>query len=314
MPVPLLDNRQLGTDTARQNLLTNGGFFVAQRGTGPFTANAQWPADRWQITLTGTSTMSVSQTGVNAGPGATTVSGVLGSFTFGSGGTSFCAQALKVGDFGGHTLRGRSFAASVRVFANAANAVRLRLYMDGTGGVIAWSPYHTGDNTWQTLTVVSGSVVPNDATQISLAVQLDASVSQWGMANAMLVPGTVPADYMGLHPADDLLRCLRYYELASTSTAPMAPAMAISATTALAGWFYRVPKVIAPTVTISAAGDLQLLNSAAAAIVCNGFSVVNGNQLSVDVRPAVASGLVAGNATFLYGFTANAKLIAEANP
>ena len=313
MPVPLLDNRQLGTDTARQNLLTNGGFYVAQRGTGPFTANNQWPADRWQITLVGSSTMSVSNTGVFAGPGGTTVSGVLGSFTYAAGGSSYCSQALKVGDFGGHTLRGRSFAASVRVFANAANAVRLRLYMDGTGGVIAWSPYHTGDNTWQTLTVVSGSVVPNDATQISLAVQLDASVSQWGMAMAMLVPGTVPADYMGLHPADDLARCLRYYEIVASGSGPATVGQAQSATQAQTILAYT-QKPVAPTLTVSANSDFQLLNAAAGSVVCTGFAPQNTTVNRMQVLVSVASGLVAGNATYMGGINANSKMMLEANP
>ena len=29
----------------------------------------------------------------------------------------------------------------------------------------------------------------------------------------MLVVGSQPADYVPLHPADDLARCLRYYEI-----------------------------------------------------------------------------------------------------
>ena len=37
MPTPLLRNRQIGSDVARANLLTNGGFEIWQRGGGPFT-------------------------------------------------------------------------------------------------------------------------------------------------------------------------------------------------------------------------------------------------------------------------------------
>ena len=34
----------------------------------------------------------------------------------------------------------------------------------------------------------------------------------------MLVVGSVPADYAPLHPADDLARCLRYYEMMGGDT------------------------------------------------------------------------------------------------
>src|SRR5215471_14015617 len=44
-------NVKLGTDTARLNLLTNGGFEIWQRGNGPFTANSAYTADRWLISL-----------------------------------------------------------------------------------------------------------------------------------------------------------------------------------------------------------------------------------------------------------------------
>jgi hypothetical protein len=38
----------------------------------------------------------------------------------------------------------------------------------------------------------------------------------------MLVMGSAAADYVPLHPADDLLRCLRYYEtLGGTGSSPI---------------------------------------------------------------------------------------------
>ena len=40
-----------------------------------------------------------------------------------------------------------------------------------------------------------------------------AAAGTYYVDNAMLVVGSQPADYAPLHPADDLARCLRYYEI-----------------------------------------------------------------------------------------------------
>src|SRR5499427_9021761 len=61
-------NAKLGTDTARLNLLTNGGFEIWQRGNGPFTANGVYTSDRWFIALQGTDTLSVSKDTTNVDP------------------------------------------------------------------------------------------------------------------------------------------------------------------------------------------------------------------------------------------------------
>src|SRR5215510_13632472 len=49
-------NAKLGLDVNRENLLTNGGFEIWQRGNGPLTTG--YTTDRWLINLGGTSTMS----------------------------------------------------------------------------------------------------------------------------------------------------------------------------------------------------------------------------------------------------------------
>ena len=65
--------------------------------------------------------------------------------------------------------------------------------------------------------------------------------------------GSVPADYAPMHPADDLARCQRYYEMigeAAQSFAYQGYCAASSAFTIFAP--YRVRKAIAPTVTKAA--------------------------------------------------------------
>jgi hypothetical protein len=131
-------NVKLASDTARANLLTNGGFEVWQRGNGPFTT--AYTADRW----------------------------------------------------GWKT--------------STANAVRIRTY-DGT--TIGSGTYHSGSGAYQTLTLTTTfSAAPTVAW---FGVEFDASCTAY-LDNAMLVVGSQAADYAPLHPADDLARCLRYYE------------------------------------------------------------------------------------------------------
>lgn len=68
--------------------------------------------------------------------------------------------------------------------------------------------FHTGDGTWQTLTLtalpaISGELQCQISTQAAGTYEVD---------SAMLVLGSVPGDYASLHPADDVARCRRYYE------------------------------------------------------------------------------------------------------
>src|SRR5262249_46089074 len=60
-------NAKLGTDTARLNLLTNGGFEIWQRGAGPFNTASAFTADRWQIVPSGSPGYSVSRIASTAG-------------------------------------------------------------------------------------------------------------------------------------------------------------------------------------------------------------------------------------------------------
>src|SRR5215471_7851986 len=59
-------NVKLASDTARLNLLTNGGFEIWQRGNGPFTGTGNgFGPDRWTLGIAGTDTLSVSRDTTN---------------------------------------------------------------------------------------------------------------------------------------------------------------------------------------------------------------------------------------------------------
>jgi len=199
MPNPLLTNRQLGPDVARANLLTNGGFEIWQRGNGPFTANGAYAADRWQLALGGASvTITKETTTVDTGSGASA------KVVITTGGAYF---GQKLEDLLG--LSNRTVTLSMRVWASAANAVRLYLQINGGGGANdIYSAYHPGGSVWQTLSVTASLAA---LTNLWAYVHLAAAATVY-LDNAMLVVGAQPANYVPLHPADDLARCLRYYQ------------------------------------------------------------------------------------------------------
>src|SRR5215471_13535582 len=236
-------NAKLGTDTARLNLLTNGGFEIRQRGTGSFTGSGTYTMDRWVISLSGSDTMTVNWDNANNDVGSQFCAAC--AFTLGTGaGNTTLYQ--KIEDFS--QLRTKTISFSIRVRTATANAVRVSI-ADSTGRTYS-SGYHTGDGTYQTLTVTR--TIVSNATLVYAEVDFAASSTAY-LDNAMLVVGSVAADYAPLHPADDLARCLRYYEITSTGAGQGMPcASAYGA----AGMAYRMPlsfaakKSLNPTMTI----------------------------------------------------------------
>jgi hypothetical protein len=116
-------------------------------------------------------------------------------------------------------FRARQVTRTWRVRTAVANAVRVSVQTDGTGGTTTYGAYHTGDDTWQTLSVTS-PVVPTDATYVMFKVVGSASHTFYVGAHATVV-GTIGVDpyVAALSPADDLARCLRYYEASPVANA-----------------------------------------------------------------------------------------------
>ena len=304
-------NYELQTDTARLNLLTNGGMDVWQRGNGPFTSN--YAADRWVIGLSGTDTISVSRDSANADVANGSFYCAACTFTLGTGGgNSVFYQVLKTtADL--NQFRGRTISFSVRVRTSTANAVRAFISSDGTGNVTQTSSFHTGSGAYQTLTVTN--TIPADANAgANAGVFLAASCTAY-LDNAMLVVGSVPADYAPLHPADDLARCLRYYEVDSGTSVPIGTAQAYGTGAFQVMVRFRAIKAVVPTVTVSAVSDFGVMNATGGAnLTVTGFTPGAIQATGFGANGTVASGLTAGNATNMVGVTGNAKVMVEANP
>ena len=240
-----ISNPLLGPDTARANLLTNGGFKIWQRGNGAFTANLAYTADQWLLNIGGGSTLSVSRVTTVTSNGGDGDAGAQLGYTFAAAGGQL--QTLRISDRPG--LKGKTLTLSARVYAQVPNAVRLSLTGDGTGAVTVYSASHSGSSNFETLTVTYS--VPNDATYLQCYVPyFIASAATVFVQNAMLVVGSQPANYVPLHPADDLARCLRYYEAHTNGVEPTILAAATAAGQNLGYFvFFKAIKAVNPTMT-----------------------------------------------------------------
>jgi len=294
-----VSNAKLGPDVARASLLVNGGFEIWQRGNGPFTATAAYAADRWQISLSGSDTLSVSRdtTNVDNSLAAAALVFVLGT---GAGATVFQQAFGRPGD-ALEQLKNKTVSFSIRVRTSTATSIRA--YVSPDAGVTkTFSNYHSGGGTYETLTV---SLALGAATDIRVGVACAASCTAY-LDNAMLVVGSQPCDYVPLHPADDLARCQRYYELLAD---PASGALQVGASgtvsaggvTARAWWAYKTRKAVNPTITIVPTWTTS--NSSALSV---------GQQDSYGVRVFCTS--VAAGDFYVFNSGAGATMSVEANP
>jgi hypothetical protein len=284
-------NAKLGPDVARANLLTNGGFEIWQRGNGPF-AGGSYSADRWGAGISGTDTLNVSRDTTNMD--IRSVCCAVATFTKGTGSGTSLGQDLKEQV---NQLRGQTVTCSMRVKTSTANAVRLRI-TDGISAT-ANSSYHTGGGAYETLRATF--TVSASATTFTLGAQLDATCTAY-LDNAMVVMGTQAADYVPTPVADDLARCLRYYEASLA-----ADGVELFAGTPGAGLMFfnrvafKVQKAVTPTVTKS--GTWTASNSGQPTVAA--FSTT-GWLISAT---AVAAGYA-----FVQANAAGNSWTAEANP
>ena len=130
----------------------------------------------------------------------------------------------------------------------------------------------------------------------------------------MLVIGQMPAAYIPLHPADDLARCLRYFEsttILGGSGGIYTTGVGISTTNvAVAGFVYKARKAITPSIS----GASNWYATGTGGQLLGTLSPVN---FTVDVCPGqiIFGGSIAlGNAYSCYPQVSGSNLSMEANP
>lgn len=299
-----ITNTKLAADTARANLLVNGGFEIWQRGNGPFTS--AYCADRYFVGVAGTDTVSVTKNTATVDSGSRTSMQV--AYTRVTGGSNIYQQLMAAD---GHQLGGKTVSASVRVRAGVAGHCWLLLSGTGTGVVAVGSAYHPGGNTWQTLTC-SAFVVPTDYTYVLFQILFSQTDTLY-FDNAMIVVGSVPADYAPLPPADDMARCQRYYEfIFGASAGALALGSMVSATTMYIPFPMKTRKAVSPTITYTA--TINMLNSTASAgYPITAFSSGWSDVVTCAVQFTAATAPNAAGQAILVQAN-NGTLVAEANP
>jgi hypothetical protein len=285
-----ITNAKLGPDVARANLLTNGGFEIWQRGNGPLTTG--YAADRWALGFGAGSSMSASRV---ASPNVATSSQYAMQVVYTHSAASTVNQKLDNAQLGGVTLT-----VSLMVRTATANAVRLRI--DNTaGGLGTPGAYHPGDGTYRVLTVTQA--LPSTATDAFVAVEFNVSCTAY-LDNACLVVGSQPANYAPLHPADDLARCLRYYQVLAGGVGGSGSFVMTGYGSAGQAVYLWVPALAQMTVnpTVTKNGTWSVVN-------CGQPTVYAGTLQGATITAnATAAGQV-----FVQG-AASAGLTLEANP
>lgn len=296
MPYESVANALQGTDTARSNLLVNGGFEIWQRGTS-FTGFL-FTADRWQTSPAGGSTLSVSRE-------TTTTDGSPTAAACTAGGTVTSQQCNLQQTVEDLQIKGKTVTLSIRVRSPSVGSVRLGIYTSAwqMGTVNALS------GTYETLTVTTA--VPAGGTPIVVGVLFGAAGTFY-IDNAMLVVGSQPSDYAPLHPADDLARCLRYYEVTSGAGNYFANMLMYTTTVCLGFHKYRAIKPVVATVTFSPTMTLQFGAGPGAMNFTPGTPALFLDGASLN---GTSSGnFIGGGYGVAYFSDSTGKMVVEANP
>jgi hypothetical protein len=289
-----ITNAMLGADVARDSLLVNGSFDNWQRGAGPFTANGAYSADRWLVGLVGTDTLSVSRDTANVDVGSQYCAACTFVLGTGAGGTTLGQQSNDTY----LSLRGKTVTVSARVKTTVANGIRFRLNDAGTTG-IQRSNFHSGSGVYETISLTYA--VSANATQLAINIEFDVSGTYY-IDNAMLVVGSQAANYVPLHPADDLARCLRYYEVVGAlQNEIVAQAYGVASGAYSVYYGFKARKAITPTFTKN--GTWVVTN-------CGQPAVASGAVDSVTLSTTVT----ALGALQFSNNAVGANVVMEANP
>lgn len=306
---PAISNSRLAVDVQRANLLVNGGFEVWQRGTS-FNANGLTTADRW-ITQS-----SNGLAGIGVGRTPSTIGSHGYSLLLGqnpvSGSTFILYQGLiEILP----QLLGKTITFSAWVQESHPGAIKLGLVMSGSTSPDAYSGYNSSSAA-QRLSVTM--TVPLDCTALyAKFIEDSANNVNVEINDATLVIGSVPGDYVPMHPADELARCMRYYERQGDSYGQTIGA-GVCAGSPQGGYFvsiYKEKKPVSPTITFTQNG-LQIFDAQGGTWRSSTTAgVVFGGPDSATLAFGIGtSALIIGQSVIVCGNSTGQGMILESNP
>lgn len=295
------------------NIIDNGGFEVWQRGTSfSAPANSSYTADRWQISTTENTNVTVTKetTTIDA-VGLASMKVVVSSV----GASKVWYVYNTVENYADY--RGKSVSFSVRVNTAVASAIKIAV-ADNTS-VIASSSYHTGGGGWETLTVTAavGAAVTQLYVLVGMINAGDKKNGTFYWDSSMLAQGSEPVAFVPINTELEWSRCQRFYtRLGSFSVDEMlVNGMCYTTTNFQAVWTYPVEMRTTPTVTVvGTLSEFKIYNSAATGLAATAVSGGgSGNRRSCNVAGTVASGLIAGNASQMYSHAVGSYIEASAD-
>ena len=322
-----------------KNLIINGDFSVWQRGTSQ-TTDGYGSADRAQSFATG-SAMSITQQAFTLGQtdvpnnpkyffrdAVTSVAGAGNGVTTGQN----IEDVTKTS--------GKEVTLSFWAKADAAKNIATEFFQNfGTGGSPSASVTGIGSTThslttsWQKFTTtvtipsVSGKTLgSNNNNYLRLIFwfeagsDFDARTNSLGqqsgtfdIANVQLEFGDTATEFEYVHPADQLARCQRYFEILGQGTAAnfLGVGHAENSTSGQTPIFFTEKRAI-PSFTVSDVTGFSLARQASPAISTNVTIDSNGSNKSARLLVTVASGLTAGECVSTYSTTGAAYVSIDA--
>jgi len=203
-----------------ENLLVNGGFEIWQRGNGPFNYAAsplfttdEWMGNIYDSGLGTTGTLAVTQRNIRTGGDHSVGVDFTKNDTYNAG----LEQGIE--NYGEFEDLWVTFSADVR--CPNANAARLMIGDYSSDAEFVFSSFIPAGSEWNRYTVckkirtsLNGYAQWPHGYGLKVGLHLAATSGLARMDNAMFVVGYYPegVPYRPLPRADDMTRCLRFYE------------------------------------------------------------------------------------------------------
>jgi hypothetical protein len=300
------------TPSVQLNIIDNGGMEIWQRGI-TFSNPTSYTADRWNISTSCTTYSIAQESGAaNVDSGIYSMKLVI---TTPSGGVFRIGQSPE----NPTQYIGKTMSYSARVKSNIAG---VKLFVSYSGGQTASTIGHTGDNTWQTLSMTI--LIPNagltfsigfDSVNTTVGTSVSPSAGTFYVDGVSMVAGSNAAVYIPLTLQQDLARCQRFfYATPVVNNMFICHGQCQNATTSAYIFRFPVSMRIAPTLTVNNTTNFTTWDAGGNPIALTSLFNAGGgaNTDTYLLQGLVASGLVAGNATSLRT-TSNAQLFFSAD-
>lgn len=291
------------------NIIDNGGFEIWQRGSGPFSTNGGYCADRWQVIYNGAPTFNFSQETVNVDSGLYALK--LNVTAVGGSSVIYVQQYIE----NYKAYAGKTVTVTVRVKCSVAGLVNMIMF-DGVGDAFSSVNVGTGYETLTFTMAISAS-----ATHLLLALGFvgagpATTISTTYFDSVMMVIGSSSAGFTPTNPQQDLARCQRYFQVVGNGTGGefLNVGQCFSASSAYMIFTFPIVLRVAPTVTLNNITDFYLSSATGAqAVLASSFSVNSATKNDVNIVFHPASGLVAGNASLLSTNTGSGSIYFSAD-